>query len=69
MNAYVLMCKIVVVVEAGVLRVNPLHNDSLAWLGDTALEAFLGLLGVDAGLKAWTNCVSLFYCRYESQRA
>ena len=26
------------------------------------MEAFLGLVGVDAGLKAWTNCVSLFCC-------
>lgn len=38
-------------VELGVLRVNPDHSSSLAWVGDTILDAFLGLAGVDAGLR------------------
>ena len=38
-------------IELGVLRVNPKYNDSLAWVGDAVLDASLGLLGVESGLR------------------
>ncbi|CAE7563406.1 ywqA [Symbiodinium sp. CCMP2456] len=38
-------------IDLGVLRVNPKYNDSLAWVGDAVLDASLGLLGVESGLR------------------